>query len=80
MEGWLSEQEHWPRESVTLAIEPVRSTRAAEDGIYFIAKEDALRQTVRFFSFAARRITQLLAVDKQLLWWLGRLLYLWSDS
>ncbi|MBP6822742.1 MAG: hypothetical protein KA368_14425, partial [Acidobacteria bacterium] len=33
-------------------------------GIYFIAREDAPHQTIRFFSFATRHITTLATVEK----------------
>ncbi len=46
-----------------------RSWGVMKEGIYFISKEPAARQTIRFFSFATRRITPLLAVDKEPLWW-----------
>jgi Tol biopolymer transport system component len=46
-----------------------RSWGVMKEGVYFVSKEDAPRQTIRFFSFATRRITPLLAVDKEALWW-----------
>jgi Tol biopolymer transport system component len=46
-----------------------RSWGVLKDGIYFISKEPAPHQTVRFFSFATRRITPLLAVDKEPNWY-----------
>lgn len=41
-----------------------RSWGILPQGIYFIAKEDTPRQTIRFFSFATRRITTLATVEK----------------
>jgi Tol biopolymer transport system component len=46
-----------------------RSWGVVKEGIYFIAKESAPRQTIRFFSFATRRITPLVEVAGEALWW-----------
>ena len=46
-----------------------RSWGVVKGGIYFIAKESAPRQTIRFFSFATRRITPLVEVAGEALWW-----------
>jgi eukaryotic-like serine/threonine-protein kinase len=46
-----------------------RSWGVLKEGLYFISKEAAPRQTIRFFSFATRRITPLLEVEKEPLWW-----------
>lgn len=46
-----------------------RSWGLLNEGIYFISKEPGPLQTIRFFNFATRRITPLLAVDKPALWW-----------
>ncbi len=45
-----------------------RSWGLLAQGIYFIAKEETPRQTVKFFSFATRRITPLVMVGKDTLW------------
>lgn len=45
-----------------------RSWGVLKQGIYFISKEPAARQTIRFFSFQTRRITPPLTVDKPALW------------
>jgi len=37
-------------------------------GIYFISREDAPHQTVRFFSFATRQITSLVILDREPIW------------
>lgn len=47
-----------------------RSWSVVKEGICFIAKEDAPQQTIRFFSFATRRITPLITVNHEALWWL----------
>ncbi|MCG3161898.1 MAG: Protein TolB [Acidobacteria bacterium] len=41
-----------------------RSWGILPQGIYFIAREDTPRRTIRFFSFATRRITTLATVEK----------------
>jgi Tol biopolymer transport system component len=46
-----------------------RSWGVVKEGIYFIAKESAPRQTIRFFSFATRRVTPLVEVAGEALWW-----------
>jgi serine/threonine protein kinase/Tol biopolymer transport system component len=50
-----------------------RSWGVLKEGLYFISKEAAPRQTIRFFSFATRRITPLLEVEKEALWYAGGL-------
>ena len=45
-----------------------RSWGVVRQGIYFLSKESGLRQTVRFFSFATRRVTPMLTVDTEALW------------
>jgi Tol biopolymer transport system component len=45
-----------------------RSWAVVKEGICFIAKEDAPQQTIRFFSFATRRITPLVTVAHEPLW------------
>jgi Tol biopolymer transport system component len=46
-----------------------RSWGVMKEGIYFISKESGPPGTIRFFSFATRRIMPLLTVDKEPLWW-----------
>lgn len=46
-----------------------RSWGVLPEGIYFISKETTPRQTVKFFSFATRRIAPLVTVEKEPLWW-----------
>ena len=41
-----------------------RSWGILPQGIYFIAREDSPRQTIRFYSLATRRITTLATVEK----------------
>ena len=45
-----------------------RSWGVVDRGIYFMSREDEARQTVRFFSFATRRIVPLLTLDKEPIW------------
>lgn len=45
-----------------------RSWGLLRRGIYFISKEPGPRQTVRFFSFATRKVTPLLAVEGEPIW------------
>lgn len=45
-----------------------RSWGVLAQGIYFIAREDAPHQTVRFFSFATRQITSLATLNKEPIW------------
>jgi Tol biopolymer transport system component/serine/threonine protein kinase len=45
-----------------------RSWGVIRDGIYFISREEALRQTVRFFSFANRQVTSLLTLNREPIW------------
>ncbi len=45
-----------------------RSWGVVRQGLYFISKESGLHQTVRFFSFATRKVTPLLTVDTEALW------------
>lgn len=45
-----------------------RSWGVMDQGLYFITKEQGIRPTIRFFSFATRRVTPLLTVDKEALW------------
>jgi Tol biopolymer transport system component len=45
-----------------------RSWGVVDQGIYFMSREDQVRQTVRFFSFATRRIAPLLTLDKEPIW------------
>ena len=40
-----------------------RAWGVVKQGIYFISKEDKPEQTIKFFSFATRRVTPLLTVD-----------------
>ncbi len=46
-----------------------RSWGVLKEGIYYITKEETKQQTIRFFSFATRRTSPLLAVDKEPLIW-----------
>jgi Tol biopolymer transport system component/serine/threonine protein kinase len=46
-----------------------RSWVVVREGICFIAREDAPQQTIRFFSFATRRVTPLVTVSHEALWW-----------
>lgn len=46
-----------------------RSWGIVKEGIYFISKENTPRPTIKFFSFASRRITPLVTVDREALWW-----------
>ncbi len=46
-----------------------RSWGIVGQGIYFISKEDTPRQTIKFFSFATRRITPLVTVEKEALFY-----------
>ena len=50
-----------------------RSWNLVTEGICFIAKEEAPQQTIRFFSFATRRITPLVTVNGEALYWLSGL-------
>ena len=45
-----------------------RSWGVVDRGIYFISRQDGPRQTIRFFSFATRRITSLVTLDKEVIW------------
>jgi Tol biopolymer transport system component len=45
-----------------------RSWGVIDRGIYFLSREDAPHQTIRFFSFATRRVTPLVTVDKEPIW------------
>ena len=45
-----------------------RSWGVIDRGIYFITREDAPHQTVRFFSFATRQITSLVILDREPIW------------
>jgi Tol biopolymer transport system component len=45
-----------------------RSWGVVDRGIYFLSREDAPHQTIRFFSFATRRVTPLAALDKEPIW------------
>ncbi len=47
-----------------------RSWGLVQEGICFIAKEEAPQQTIRFYSFATRRITPLVTVNGEALYWL----------
>ena len=46
-----------------------RSWSMVKQGICFIAKEAGAQQTIRFFSFATRRVTPLVKVNNEALWW-----------
>ncbi len=50
-----------------------RSWNVLNEGICFIAKEEAPQQTIRFFSFATRRVTPLIPVNGEALFWLSGL-------
>jgi len=45
-----------------------RSWGITHQGIYFISREDAPHQTIRFFSFATRQIASLVMLDKEPIW------------
>jgi Tol biopolymer transport system component len=45
-----------------------RSWGISAKGIYFISREDAPHQTVRFFSFATRQTTSLATLDREPIW------------
>ncbi|MBV9676887.1 MAG: hypothetical protein JO185_11170 [Acidobacteriaceae bacterium] len=45
-----------------------RSWGVIDRGIYFMAREDAPRQTIRFFSFTTRQTTSLVTLDKEPIW------------
>lgn len=45
-----------------------RSWGVLDRGIYFLSREDSNRQTIRFFSFANRRVTPLVRLSKQPIW------------
>lgn len=45
-----------------------RSWGVVKEGIYFLSREDAPEQTVRFFSFATRRIYSLLTFGREPIW------------
>jgi hypothetical protein len=45
-----------------------RSWGVLDQGIYFMSRQDAPRQTVRFFSFATHQVTPLLTLDKEPIW------------
>lgn len=45
-----------------------RGWGVVREGIYFISREEGTRQTVRFFSFATRHVSPLLALDKEPIW------------
>ncbi len=45
-----------------------RSWGVVDRGIYFMSRQDTLRQTIRFFSFATRQVTPLLTLDKEPIW------------
>lgn len=45
-----------------------RSWGVVKEGIYFLSREDAPEQTVRFFSFATRRIYPLLTYGREPIW------------
>jgi Tol biopolymer transport system component len=45
-----------------------RSWGILNQGIYFMSRDEAQYQTVRFFSFANRRVTSLVTLDKQPIW------------
>ncbi|MEO7651711.1 MAG: protein kinase, partial [Bryobacteraceae bacterium] len=46
----------------------VRSWGVLKEGIYFLARENAPRQTVRFLSFATHQVTPILTLDKHPGW------------
>jgi Tol biopolymer transport system component len=45
-----------------------RSWGVNDKGIYFISRQDAPRQTIRFFSFAARQVASLVTLNKEPIW------------
>ena len=45
-----------------------RSWGVIDQGIYFLSRQDAPRQTIRFFSFATRRVTALATLNKEPIW------------
>ncbi len=45
-----------------------RSWGVIDRGIYFMSRQDAPRQTIRFFSFATRQIASLVTLDKEPIW------------
>ena len=45
-----------------------RSWGVSDKGIYFISRQDAPRQTIRFFSFTAHQIASLATLDKEPIW------------
>jgi len=45
-----------------------RSWGIIKHGIYFISREDTPHQSIHFFSFANRRVTSLVTLDKNLIW------------
>jgi Tol biopolymer transport system component/serine/threonine protein kinase len=45
-----------------------RSWGVIDRGIYFISKQEGQHQTIRFFSFATRRITSLATLDREMIW------------
>ncbi len=45
-----------------------RSWGVVKQGIYFMSREDAPHQTIRFFSFASGRVTPLVILSKEPIW------------
>jgi hypothetical protein len=45
-----------------------RSWGVLDRGIYFVSRQAAPHQTIRFFSFATRQITSLVTLDKEPIW------------
>ena len=45
-----------------------RSWGVLDQGIYFMSRQDKPHQTIRFFSFATRKVTPLLILDKEPIW------------
>jgi Tol biopolymer transport system component len=45
-----------------------RSWGIVREGIYFISREEASRQTVRFFSFATRQVSSLHTLNREPIW------------
>ncbi|MDQ2840190.1 MAG: protein kinase [Acidobacteriota bacterium] len=45
-----------------------RSWGVVKQGIYFMSRQDSPDQTIRFFSFATRRVTSLVTLDKEPIW------------
>jgi Tol biopolymer transport system component len=45
-----------------------RSWGVLDRGIYFMSRQDAPHQTIRFFSFVTRQITSLVTLDKEPIW------------